>query len=172
MSDRFPAEITIGGTIPRQLMDELAGMIASEGVSLDWQYAMDKASVFAAIEAAACRGETVRFTDDEACLGQFEDLENWLTSHGIDFDRHSDARYEYDGENAYGRSRKRPVIRNSDQSGKNLVSAEEVHKVLASQAPPDRKLARIAKLAAVPPVLTPIVLTDGKGKNHDQNPTT
>ena len=167
MSDRFPAEITIGGNIPRRLLDELAGMIASEGVSIDWQYAMDKAAVRAAIEAAAARCETVRFTDDEACYGQFEDLENWLTSHGIDFDRHSDARYEYDGENAYGRGRKRPVTMKADQSGKDLVSAEEVRNILASQAPPDRKLARIAKLAAGPPALTPIVLTDGKGKKHE-----
>jgi len=167
MSDSFPAEITIGGSIPRRLLDELAGMIASEGVSIDWQYALDQAAVRAAIEAAASRGETVRFTDDEARSGQFEDLENWLTSRGIDFDRHGDARYEYDGENAYGRGRKRPVIVNADQSGKDLVRAEEVRKILASQAPPDQKLARIAKLAAGPPALTPIVLMDGKGKKHE-----
>lgn len=167
MSDRFPAEITIGGTIPRRLLDELAGMIASEGVSLDWQYALDTAAVRAAIEAAASKGKTVRFTDDEACFGQFDDLENWLTNRGIDFDRHGDARYEYDGENAYGRGRKRPVIINADQSGKDLVRAEEVREVLASQAPTDRKLAQIAKLTAVPPALTPIVLTDRKGNHHD-----
>jgi len=167
MSDRFPGEITIGGSIPRRLLDKLAEMIASEGVSIDWQYAIDKAAVLAAIEAAAARGETVRFTDDEASYGQFEDLENWLTSHGIDFDRHSDARYEYDGENAHGRGRKRPVIRNSDQSGKDLVSAEEVRKILVSQAPADRKLTQIAKLTAVPPALTPIVLTDKKGKHNE-----
>ncbi len=70
MSDRFPAEITIGGNIPRRLLDKLAGMIASEGVSIDWQYAMDKAAVRAAIEAAASRGETARFTDDEACYAE------------------------------------------------------------------------------------------------------
>jgi hypothetical protein len=167
MSDRFPAEITIGGNIPRRLLDELAGMIASEGVSLDWQYALDQAGVRAAIETAAAKGETVRFTDDEAAYGQFDDLENWLTSHGIDFDRHGDARYEYDGENAYGRGRKRPVIVNADQSGKDLVSAVETRKVLASQAPADQKLAQIAKLVDVPPALTPIVLTDRKGKKHD-----
>ena len=167
MSDRFPAEITIGGRIPRRLLDELAGMIAAEAVSLDWQYALDKAAVLAAIGTAASKCETVRFTDDEAVCGQFDDLENWLTGHGIDFDRHSDARYEYDGENAYGRGRKRPVIRNSDQSGKDLVSGEEVRKVLASQAPPDRKLTQIAKLTAVPPALTPIVLTDKKGKHNE-----
>ena len=167
MSDRFPAEITIGGMIPRRLLDELAGMIASEGVSLDWQYALDTAAVRAAIETSASKGQTVRFTDDEACYGQFEELENWLTSHGIDFDRHGDARYEYNGENAYGRGRKRPVIVNADQSGKDLVSAEEIRKVLASQAPANQKLAQIAKLTAVPPALTPIVLTDRRGKKHD-----
>ena len=95
MSDRFPGEITIGGMIHRRLLDELAGMIASEGVSIDWQYAIDKAAVLAAIEAAAARGETVRFTDDEACYGQFEDLENWLTSHGIDFDLGSPGQRSY-----------------------------------------------------------------------------
>ena len=160
MSDHFPGDITIGGDIPRRLLDKLAEMIASEGVSIDWQYALDEAAVRAAIEAAASKGETVRFTDDEACYGQFDDLENWLTGRGISFDRHSDARYEYDGENAYGRTHKRPVVMKSDQSSQDLVSTEEVRKVLASQASPDRKLARIAKLVAVPPALNPIVLTD------------
>jgi len=165
MSDHFPGEITIGGSIPRRLLDELAGMIASEGVSIDWQYTLDKAAVQKAIEEAGAKGETVRFTDDEAVCGQFEDLENWLTSHGIDFDRHSDARYEYDGENAHGRGRKRPVIMNADQSGNGLVSAKEVRRIRASQAPADRKLTQIARLAAVPPALTPIVLTDRKDRH-------
>jgi len=71
MSDRFPAEITIGGNIPRRLLEELAGMVASEGVSLDWQYALDQAGVRAAIETAAAKGETVRFTDDEACYAEW-----------------------------------------------------------------------------------------------------
>ena len=56
---------------------------------------------------------------------------------------------------------------NADQSGKDLVSAEEIRKVLASQAPANQKLAQIAKLVDVPPALTPIVLTDRKGKKHD-----
>ena len=164
MSDRFPGEITLGGRIPRRLLDRLAGMIADQGVSIDWQYALDKAAVKEAMETAAAGGQTVRFTNDEACGGQFEELETWLTSRGIDFDRHSDARYEYDGENAYGRGRRQPVIMKSDQSGKALVSAEEVRDVLACKLPPDRKLARIAKLAAVPPAITPIVFTDTRGK--------
>ena len=164
MSDHFPGDIAIGGDIPRRLLDELAERIASEGVSIDWQYALDPAAVRAAIEAAAAKGQTVRFTDDEASYGQFGDLENWLTQHGIDFDRYSDARYEYDGENAHGRGRKRPVVMTSSQSGSDMVTADEVRKILTNEAPPDGKLARITKLVAVPPALAPIVLTDGKGR--------
>lgn len=166
MSDHFPGEITIGGDIPRRLLNELAERIASESVSIDWQYALDQAAVGAAIETAAERGETVRFTNDEAPCGQFENLENWLTRHGIDFDRHSDARYEYDGENVHGRGRKRPVIMKSDQSGNDLVGAEEVRKILAGQSSPHRRLARIARLVACPPALTPVVLTNKKAKDH------
>ena len=99
MSDRFPGAITIGGSIPRRLLDLLAEMVATESVSIDWQYTLDKTAIRVAIEEAAARGETVRFTDDEAVGGMFEELEGWLTNHGIDFDRHSDARYEWDAEN-------------------------------------------------------------------------
>ena len=35
MSDHFPAEIYIGGPIPRALLDELIGVIVAEGVSLE-----------------------------------------------------------------------------------------------------------------------------------------
>jgi hypothetical protein len=166
MADHFPAEISVGGNIPRRLLDELGDMIASEGVSIDWQHPADKAAVRAAIEAAAAQSQTVRFTDDEARGGQFEDLENWLTSHGIDFDRHNDARYEYDGENVYGRGRNRLVILSADQSGNDQVSAEEVRKVLADKTPAGQKLARITKLVAAPSPLTPIVLVDGPRKSR------
>ena len=42
MADHFPGEITIGGDIPLRLLDSLSEMIASENVSIDWQYALDK----------------------------------------------------------------------------------------------------------------------------------
>ena len=160
MSDHFPCEITIGGPIPRRLLAELAERIASEGVGVDWQHALDAAEVRETIEAAATTGRTVRFTHDEALCGQFEDLEYWLTSHGIDFDRHNGARFEYDGENVYARGRKCPVSMSSDQSGNDLVPAAEVREVLAGQLPPNQKLVRIATLAAVPLALAPITLTD------------
>jgi len=161
MADHFPAEITIGGRIPRRLLAELAEHIAFEGVGLDWQYALDEAAVCEAIEAADAQGQTVRFTEDEACCGEFEELEHWLFSHGIDFDRHNAARFEHDGENVYARSGMSLVSMNCDQSGNDLVPAEEIRKILADQSTPSQKLARITRLAAAPPGLTPVTVMDG-----------
>ena len=160
MSDRFPGDIIIGGRIPRRRLDDLAGRIADQGVGINWQDTLDRACILAAIEAAAAKGGTVRFTDDAALNGYFEELEEWLTRHGIDFDRHSDARYEYSAQNVYGRGRNRPVEMRSDQCYADMVSAAMVRQILESSSPVERKLAKLAKLAAVPPALGPIVLTD------------
>ena len=121
MSDRFPGDITIGGDIPHRLLDLLSEMIASEGVSIDWQYTLGKAAVQKVIEDAVARKETVRFTDDEACYGQFEELEGFLVERGIHFDRHSDARYEYDGENAYYRGGRKVIVMPAGQNSDPLV---------------------------------------------------
>ena len=163
MADRFPASITIGGRIPRRLLYELAGVIATQGVCADWgdRY-LEKAEITRDIRKAAEKGETVRFVNDQAAYGEFHDLEPWLTDHGIDFDRHNDARYEYDAENVYGRGRRRPVVINANQDGDDMVNIEEICGVLAGHAQPAWKLARIAKLTEVPPALDPIVLVDGK----------
>lgn len=163
MSDHYPGEIVIGGPIPRRLLNKLAGMIAHEGVGIDWQGAVGQEAIRQAIEMAAAAGQTARFTDDEALCGRFGDLEEWLTRRGIDFDRHSDSRFEFDAENAYGRGRRRPVIMSSCQSGYDLVGTDEIREILAGPDVPARKLARIARLVAAPPALTPIVLTEGKG---------
>ena len=160
MSDRFPGDIIIGGRIPRRLRDDLAGMTAEQGVGINWQATLDRADIRAAIEAAAAKGGTVLFTDDAALNGKFEELEGWLTRHGIDFDRHSDARYEYSAQNVYGRGRRCPVEMRSDQCYADMVSAAMVRQILESRSPVDRRLAILSRLAAVPPALTPIVLTD------------
>lgn len=162
MADRFPAEITIGGRIPHRLLDELAGMIASEGVSIDWQYTLDKAAVRAAIEAAAARGETVRFTDDEAVCGLFDDLESWLISHGIHFDRHSDARYEYDSENVYYRGGREAMTMLARQNGRPLVECGAVLDITQdSSRDSPAKLEAIHRLVSPPGMLPlePIQLT-------------
>ena len=163
MADRFPASITIGGRIPRRLLYELAGVIATQGACADWgdRY-LEKAEITRDIRKAFEKGDTVRFVNDQAAYGEFHDLEPWLTRHGIDFDRHNDARYEYDAENVYGRGRRRPVVAGSNQDGEDVIGAEEIRRILAGRAQPARKLARVAKCVAAPPALGPIVMADGK----------
>lgn len=155
MSDRFPGDITIGGDIPRRLLDSLAEIIASEGVSIDWQYTLDKAAVRAAIEDAVAHKETVRFTDDEACYGGFEALEDFLVEHGIHFDRHSDARYEYDGENAYYRG-VRVIAMLAGQNSDPLVRCQDILKILGRSKPDRAKLEAVRRLVAIPTPLNPI----------------
>ena len=171
MADRFPASITIGGRIPRRLLYELAGVIATQGVCADWgdRY-LEKAEIARDIRKAAEKGETVRFVNDQAVCGEFDDLESWLTDHGIDFDRHNDARYEYDSQNVYGRGCKSTVVFNSNQNGATLVYVEDIRGVLDDRAKPEQKLARIAKLIELPPALGPIVLADGKQRRSRNKP--
>ncbi len=171
MADRFPAVITIGGRIPRRLLDELAGVIADQGLCDGWgdRY-LDKKKIMEDIVSAADQTLPVQYVNDQARYGEFEDLESWLTNHGIDFDRHNDARYEYDAENVYGRGRKQPAITGSNQNGEDVIGAGEIRRTLAGRAQPARKLARIAKLIELPPALGPIVLVDSKQRRSRNKP--
>lgn len=159
MADHFPGNITIGGDISVRLLDSLSEMIASENVSIDWQYALDKAQVREAIEQAAATGQTVRFTDEEAVGGQFEELEAFLVRRRIHFDRHSDARYEYDGENAHYRGRGSPVVTLSAQNGDDATRCQEIQKTLAGRRSDQAKLEAIRKLIQALPPLAPIRFT-------------
>ncbi len=156
MADHFPGEITIGGDIPLRLLDSLSEMIASENVSIDWQYALDKAQVRKAIEQAAASGQTVRFTDNEARQGQFDELESFLVRHRIHFDRHSDARHEYDGENVHYRGRGRPGVMLATQNGRDAICCQEILKILAGRKPDRAKLETIRKLIRVSAPLAPV----------------
>ena len=69
--------------------------------------------------------------DAEASYGQFEELEAFCVEHGIPFDRHSDAHYEFDAQNVYFR----PGMRNpesvpSNNAGDDLFSADAVRPVV------------------------------------------
>lgn len=158
MSDRFAAAITLGGDVPRRLLDKLADMIASEGVSIDWQYSLDKSAVQKAIEDAVATTETIRFTDDQASYGQFEQLEGFLVKHRIHFDRHSEARYEYDGENVYYRGGRKVAVMLANYSGDPLVSCQDVRKILDNSKSDQTRLDAIRRLITVPAPLAPIRL--------------
>lgn len=147
MSDYFPGEITIGGSIPRRLLTGLAGEIENAGVAQGYGGVVVNAVLAREIlEQQAADGGTAYFCNDQARFGQFEELEGWLTRHGIDFDRHSDARYEWDAENVYGRGRKAPVTVSSNTGGKDLADAEEIEVICWFAPGSDPQLAANCKL--------------------------
>ena len=76
--------------------------------------------------------------NDQARYGMFEELEDFLCQHGIPFDRHSDARFEFDAENVMFRpGMKRPVEMPSNNDGDALLDVERLRPVA-------RQLARLA----------------------------
>ena len=161
MADNLPAKIEIGGIIPRSLLDELAGVIESSGLSADWGDAtLDVHEIKAAIVEAFAKEDTVTFVDVEARYGEFDELERHCTINGIDFDRHNDAKYEHEAENVYGRGCDDPVTFSSNQAGHNFILVETVQAALDGLGPPLWITAPLANAIKVPPALTPIKLVD------------
>jgi len=139
MGEYYPAEIRIGGNLPARLLEEFFAEVRSTGA---------KAGGFdgpafdcrTAEELRQARDEQGRLAlaDAEASYGQFEGLEAFCLRHGIPFDRHSDAHYEFDAENVYFRpGMKHPAQVSSNNCGDDLMSADEVRTVA-------KELARLA----------------------------
>ena len=60
----------------------------------------------------------------------FEELEGFLCEHGIPFDRHSDARYEFDAEKvAFRPGMNRPLEMPSNKDGDTLLRVDEIRPV-------------------------------------------
>ena len=170
MGEYYPAEIRIGGNLPARLLEGFLSEIASAGVSvggfdgpaLDCKTADDLRQ---ALDDQGC----LVLADDQASYGQFEGLEAFCLRHGIPFDRHSDAHYEFDAENVYFRpGMKRPAQVSSNNCGDDLMATDEVRtvakalvrlakakltkeKLLAAVAKAGRKLKRL-----LPPEVEPL----------------
>jgi hypothetical protein len=92
MADRMAAEIWIGGTVPRSLLDEFP----ISDLRLDWdEQPIDATSEEGILSARDERG-LLHFADCEAAWGEFQELEDWLRENGIPFERRSCGKYEYD----------------------------------------------------------------------------
>jgi len=162
MSDHFPAEIYIGGPIPRALLEELIGVIVADGASLE-DYGAPCATE-ESLRQAFREGVVVSLYDAEASFGQFDALEAFLVKHRISFDRYSDAFYEYNAEAVFYRGRGEPIIMPTDQEGHIMVHADVVAKVLDNRSlDAPRKLDAVRRLIAPPGTepLAPIRFVDG-----------
>ena len=154
MSDRYPAEIHIGGSMPRALLDNLVKEIVATGASLDDYGGRIVTQEF--VQEAIQEGQIIKLCDDQARYGSFEELEDFLVRHGIHFNLHCDAFCEYDGENVYFRGGKRLLSLPASQKGNILIRFEDIMNILNNQDMDDhRKLEALTKLV-VPPETKPL----------------
>jgi len=127
MSDRYPAEIHIGGPVPRTLLDELVRKIAETGASLNGYD--DGCATEDEIRAALREGAILDLCDCHACYGHFGELEAFFIQHGIHFNHHCEAYYEYDAENTYYRG-SRVLTMAANQAGHPLLPVADVLAIL------------------------------------------
>lgn len=80
MADRVSASITVGGTMNPATYAELADVIASEGLSIEWD-----GDPFDPDHRTA--GEPLRLYAHEVAGGRFEQLEAWCVDRSIPFAR-------------------------------------------------------------------------------------
>jgi len=157
MADCFPGEIMIGGKIPSALLEEFLGAVASSGASAgDYGDApFDGRTADELLDALDGNGH-LRLADAEARYGQFDDLEAFCVRHGIPFDRHSDARYEFDAVNVMFRpGLEHPVEVASNNAGDSLADADALRPVA-------KELARLATAGLTKDELLAAVATASK----------
>ena len=136
MSEHFPAEIHIGGPIPRAVLAKLIAAALAEDASLR-DYGEAPATK-ESLKDAFREGQIVSLYDDQARYGHFPDLEDFLVKHGIHFDRHGDSFCEFNAENVYYRGGPKTLVMLADESGNPLASCQEIQKVLDHPSMPDR----------------------------------
>lgn len=132
MSDSFPGKLNIGGDVPRRLVAELCTKICNQDCTLDYDDQFQPANEADLLSGISPRCGWLTLVDSSARYGEFPDLETYLASHGIAFDRHSDAYCEYNAVWHYCRPGQASEHREcpSDQSECVLVEKECVEAAL------------------------------------------
>ena len=153
MSDRYPAEIHIGGPIRRTLLDELVHKVMETGASLNG-YDEGIASEDE-IRVALTEGHILDLYDCQAGYGHFRELEEFLIRNGIHFNHHCEACYEYDAENTYYRGG-RVLTMAANQSGDSMLQVTEVLKILNNTNLDDHVKVKELRRLTEPPEITPL----------------
>jgi hypothetical protein len=135
MSEPIPAEIEIGGQFPASLVEDLLSAIDEDGAATDWDGDRVPQSTDELLKAVAedTDGQRhLRLCYSDANYGQFPSLEGFLREHQVPYDRHSDAKYEYDGELVrYRPGMPSPRVFHASQDGQILVPASDLAPLLA-----------------------------------------
>jgi hypothetical protein len=170
MSERFAAEISIGGKVPagtlKKFLEELNSIRGRVG-----GYDGDPFGAETADELRQALDESghLHLADAEASFGQFEDLEEFCVKKVIPFDRHSDAHYDFDSETVYFRAgMESPLAVYSNNQSDDLTDvakvrpiAKELARLAKGGLTTDELLAAVVKVsgdlaAALPPEVDPL----------------
>ena len=100
MGDHFPGKITIGGQIDQKTLPLLIEVISKEGVGVDGDYDSyaSEEEIREYVHESIKTNQTITFSNAEASMGEFETLEKFCVENNLHFERHSDAKYEFDAE--------------------------------------------------------------------------
>lgn len=122
MSHRVATSIRIGGPIHRRLAVPLAEAITDAALSLDWGRPHFSPTNESDLITAAHR-LPLFLCDDQHFYNAFNDLEAFLRSHRIAFDRHSGAQDKFNSELVrYRPGMRKPFPWHATQEGQALVS--------------------------------------------------
>jgi hypothetical protein len=97
MSDYIAAYIRIGGTVSKQLVPELCRAITQQRLALEWgetHFAPTSAGELLEVRTSVSGADVLQLCDDDACWGEFAELEKFLIDHGIGFDRLHEAKFD------------------------------------------------------------------------------
>jgi len=136
MSDYFAGEIRIGGNVPADLLEEFLGELESSGAKVGG-YDGSPVTCRNAEELRRALDENghLFLVDDQARFGMFEELEGFLCEHDIPYDRHSDARFEFDAENVRFRpGMERPLTVPSNDAGDDLMDVSMIRPIAGELA--------------------------------------
>lgn len=163
MSERMSAWIAIGGSVPRALVPELCGAISQQQLSRDWGDDIFEPEDEDDLTDALNHKGYLFLCDDEARWGQFDELEKFLRQHGIAYDRHSSAKYEYDAQLDQFRPGLGILNDLASEDGRPLVDREEVEKIRDAlrAGKVEEALALAEELCPEISELPPFQLTDG-----------
>lgn len=132
MPDRFAATIDIGDEITNpKVAAALITAIADDGPRWEWGEPSleSEDEIIDLMQDTA--GGTLRLVDEEARYGQFDAIESACRELGLSFVRHSEARYEYDGELVWWQPGMNEVGWScADQEANPLVAVSEIRRWL------------------------------------------
>ena len=154
MSEHMPASIKIGGQIDPALVPRLCEVIGREQISLE--FGEDCFTPGTAEDLLAARMEdngaiVLQLCDDQARLGWFETLEQFLQHSGISFDRQTDANFEFGACLAQFRPGRPPRVLPTDSQGRPVVEIAAVRPAALRLAHAIRQFERAPKRRRLEP---------------------